>query len=225
MRSPLTGIVGEFCVPSLLNFAVGSNCFPLVFQREFSTFLKQVANKSTFLLGSLSCQYLFVLYSSCQKQGTRGSYLSARTTYAKRPVLFSVFVSVLDVQSLPVIKTIPISRGPWPAYILTTPFDFFAARENIEALVLSTGSDVKGGESILQSDMQDSFPLKVPFTQPGAAEEVQAVQKKKKKICVFCVFANKVFAGAVVQTSLSTLLFSMEDTRIGLKISNGNTVC
>lgn len=127
---------------------------------------------------------------------------------------------------MPVIKTIPISRGPWPAYILTTPFDFFAARENIEALVLSTGSDVKGGESILQSDMQDSFPLKVPFTQPGAAEEVQAVQKNTLFFfCVFCVFANKVFAGAVVQTSLSTLLFSMEDTRIGLKISNGNTVC
>lgn len=28
--------------------------------------------------------------------------------------------------------------------------------------------------------------------------------------CVFCAFANKVFAGAVVQTSPSTLLFSMK---------------
>lgn len=89
---------------------------------------------------------------------------------------------------MPVIKTIPISRGPWPAYILTTPFDFFAARENIEALVLSTGSDVKGGESILQSDMQDSFPLKVPFTQPGAAEEVQAVQKNTSFFFVCSVY-------------------------------------
>lgn len=89
-------------MPSLLNYPVCSNRFPpVVFsRRELSTFFEAATCQqvNVFVHVSSLCQYVSVLYSSGQKHGTSGSYLSAGTTYAKRPVLFSVFVSVLDVQ-------------------------------------------------------------------------------------------------------------------------------
>lgn len=190
-------------------FPVRSNRFPLVFpRRELSTFFEaascQQVNGSVHVFSL--CQYVFLFCIVAAKntaQEVRTSRLERHT-----PSVQCCFqcLSVLDVQKFFFfIKTIPISRGSWPASIRTPSVSFLQWGTTLTPWLYT--------QAVVMLKWVNAEIRHAGFLPALSAIHSASWLRVKTVLCSVHLRKSKVFT----QASLSTLLFGWK-TPISLKI-------